>query len=86
MKNIITTIILAVATLTATAQIELAKQPRSIHANISTGSKAISIAPPTSKTTTIHQKGRAYFGKLLPCDINFMEQSTVHNTDGGTIY
>ena len=86
MKNIITTIILVVATLTATAQIELAKQPRSIHANISTGSKAISIAPPTSKTTTIHQKGRAYFGKLLPCDINFMEQSTVHNTDGGTIY
>ena len=86
MKNIIITIILAVAALTATAQIELAKQPRSIHANILTGSRAISIAPPTSKTTPIHTKGRAYFGKLLPCDIDFMKQSTVTDTDGGTIY
>ncbi len=86
MKNILITIILAVSALTATAQIELAKQPRSIHANIQTGSRAISIAPPTSKTTKIHTKGRAYFGKLLPCDIDYMQQSTVTNTDGGSIY
>jgi len=86
MKNIILTLIIAVATFTATAQIELAKQPRSIHANIQTGTRAISIAPPTSKTTAIRTKGRAYFGKLLPCNIDFMNQSTVTNTDGGTIY
>lgn len=86
MKNIILTLIIAVATFTATAQIELAKQPRSIHANLQTGSRAISIAPPISKTTTIRTKGRAYFGKLLSCDIDFMNQSTVTNIDGGTIY
>lgn len=86
MKNIIITLILAVAALTATAQIELAKQPRSIHANIKTGSRAISIAPPTSQPTAISTKGHTYFGKLLPCDIDFMNQSTVTQTDGGTIY
>ena len=55
--------------------------------SVATASGAVSIAPPPSlKTATRHTKGRVYFGKLLPCDIQFLKEAAATEIDGGTIY
>ena len=87
MKPIIATIILAFAALTSVAQIASTKLPISTRNGIAHAHKTVSIAPPPlSKSAAIETKGRLYFGKLLPCDIHFMEESTATTTDGGSIY
>ena len=87
MKNILIALILTLATLSTSAQIQRPMPPRSCRTITTTTPKSISIAPPpTSKAAAIHSKGRTYFGKLLPCDISFMEESTATDINGGRIY
>ncbi|MCR5453686.1 MAG: choice-of-anchor J domain-containing protein [Bacteroidales bacterium] len=87
MKTYIIALILIFAALSSAAQIEVSRAPRSSRAAVMPMAKSINIvAPPSLKAATIASKGRAYFGKMLSCDISFMQEATVQKLDGGAIY
>ena len=86
MRLFITTLFLIFTAFSTVAQIENTMLMKNIHNTLTPATKTISIAPPLSKASTVHVKGRAYFGKLLPCSIHFMEESTATPTANGTTF
>ena len=87
MKNFFILLALTFATLASSAQIEVSRPPKSSRMSVMSVPKTIRIdPPPSSKNAEINPKGRAYFGNLLPCDIDFMQDATATDIDGGTLY
>lgn len=86
MRPFITALFLVFVALSSFAQIENTMLMKDVHNTLMPASKTISITPPLSKAATIQSKDRAYFGKLLPCNIRFMEESTATPTADGTTF
>ncbi len=88
MKTIIIAASLAIMSLTAAAQIESTRAPRSLSQTCMNQPNTIQADMPAdlSKSKSVNKiNGREYYGKIIQTDIDFMSESTATETHSGTI-